>query len=62
MPNLVVHLEVGCINTAAQLAFYGKVFHWEITPIREEWNCGLVRDSEGGAGSGISDSSEALGR
>ena len=62
MPNLVVHLEVGCINTAAQLALYGKVFDWEITPIREELNCGLVRDSEGGAGGGISDSSEAPGR
>lgn len=58
MPNPVVHFEIGCIDTAAQTAFYGKLFGWEITPPppSDEWKYNLVQPSEGGIGGGISQS------
>ena len=58
MPNPVVQLEIGCINTVARQKFYGELFDWEITPASDEWNYGLVQHSEGGIGGGISDSGE----
>lgn len=59
MPNPVVHFEIGCINTEAQQEFHGKLFDWEIIPVRDRWNYGLVQHSEDGIGGGISASGEA---
>ena len=57
MPN-PVPFSRSAASTPTLSRSYGKLFDWEITPVSEEWNYGLVQHSEGGIGGGISDSGD----